>query len=128
MFSLKRLIKSFRYAMSGLVNIWRSEQNFRLQSMISLGVVAAMVIFHVTREEAIVLIMLIIFVLVLEVANTITEKMVDILKPRMHSYVEVIKDMMAAAVFISALGSAIIGLMIFIPYFVAFFKDLIYNT
>lgn len=121
MFSPKRLVKSFKYAMRGLVLVWKNEQNFRLQTLISIIVVIAMLAFHVPTWQAIILIMLIIFVLVLELLNTITEKMVDILKPRMHVYVEVIKDLMAAAVFISALGAAVIGAMIFIPYFVALF-------
>lgn len=66
--------------------------------------------------EAIVLTMMIIFVLVLEVVNTIFEKLVDILKPRMHSYVGVIKDMMAATVLLAAVGAVVIALMVFIPY------------
>ncbi len=128
MFSLKRLIKSFTYAMRGLVLVWKNEQNFRLQVLISIVVLITMLVFRVPTWQAIILIMLIIFVLVLELLNTITEKMVDILKPRMHVYVEVIKDLMAAAVFISALGAAVIGSMIFIPYFVAFFWDLVYTV
>lgn len=128
MFNPKRLVKSFRYAMRGLRLVWRTEQNFRLQTLISIIVVTAMVAFRVPLWQAIILIMLIIFVLVLELVNTITEKMVDILKPRMHVYVEVIKDLMAAAVFVSALGAAVIGAMIFIPYFVALFQDLVYTV
>lgn len=107
--------------MRGLVLVWRTEQNFRLQTLISIIVLIAMVAFRVPIWQAIALIMLIIFVLVLELVNTITEKMVDILKPRMHMYVEVIKDLMAAAVFVSSLGAALIGAMIFVPYFVALF-------
>jgi undecaprenol kinase len=81
-----------------------------------------MVLFQVTMAEAIILTMLIIFVLVLEVVNTIFEKMVDILKPRIHNYVAVIKDMMAAAVFIAALGAATVALMIFVPYCIDLLK------
>lgn len=114
--------------MRGLVLVWKNEQNFRLQVLISIVVLITMLVFRVPTWQAIILIMLIIFVLVLELLNTITEKMVDILKPRMHVYVEVIKDLMAAAVFISALGAAVIGSMIFIPYFVAFFWDLVYTV
>lgn len=118
MFNLKQLIKSFQYAMKGLVYVWQNEQNFRIQVGIALVVGVAMAIFDISRGEAIILSMLIIFVLVLEVANSIIEKVVDILKPRIHTYVQVIKDMMAAAVLISSLGATIIALLIFVPHII----------
>lgn len=116
MFNGKRLFKSFTYALRGLSYVWRNEQNFRIQSVIALFVFIAMPIFQVTIGEAIILSMLIIFVLVLELANTVAEKIVDILKPRMHAYVEVIKDMMAAAVFIASIGSTVVAFLIFVPH------------
>jgi diacylglycerol kinase len=57
-------------------------------------------------------------VLVLELMNSIFERMVDILKPRIHHYVEDIKDIMAGTVLVASLGSALIGLLIFWPYIV----------
>ncbi len=116
MFKLKKLQASFRYACQGLLYVWRQEQNFRIQSGVALLVVIGMLVFRVTLGEAIILTMMIIFVLVLEVVNTIFEKLVDILKPRLHSYVGVIKDMMAATVLLAAAGSVAIALMVFIPY------------
>ncbi len=126
--NLKRLLKSFKYATTGLMYVWHHEQNFRIQTFVSLCVVLAMVLFQLPLWQVIILILLIMIVLILELMNTIAEKMVDILKPRIHSYVRVIKDMMAAAVFISSLGSAIIGLLIFVPYIVDLFVNLFYNS
>lgn len=116
MFNFKRLQDSFRYARHGLAHVWRNEQNFRIQCWIAGLVLLGMLIFRVTLAEAIVLTMMIIFVLVLEVVNTIFEKFIDILKPRLHSYVGVIKDMMAATVLIAAVGAVAIALMVFLPY------------
>lgn len=118
MFSLKRLLQSFRYAVQGLRQVWRHEQNFRIQSVIAVGVIIGMFVFRVTIGEAIILTMMIIFVLVLEVVNTIFEKFIDILKPRLHVYVGVIKDLMAAAVLLAAVGAVAIALMVFVPYIV----------
>ncbi|EKD78373.1 MAG: diacylglycerol kinase [uncultured bacterium] len=118
MFSLRRLFQSFRYAWQGLCHVWRHEQNFRLQCLIALFVIIGMFIFRVTLGEAIILTMMIVFVLVLEVVNTIFEKFVDILKPRLHMYVGVIKDLMAAAVLLSAIGAVAVAAMVFIPYIV----------
>lgn len=121
MFNGKRLIQSFSYALKGLKYVWQNEQNFRLQVLIAIVVYTAMIIVEVTLAEAIILSMLILFVLVLELVNTIFEKMVDILQPRIHTYVEVIKDMMAAAVFIASIGSSIVGLLIFVPHIIDWF-------
>lgn len=118
MFRLKRFGRSLKYAQQGLKYIWQHEQNFRVQVGMACLVVIAMVLLRVTSWEAIVVIMMIVFVLVLEIANTIFETMVDFLKPRLHSYVQLIKDMMAAAVLLAAVGSAIIAVMIFVPYIV----------
>lgn len=104
--------------MKGLVYVWQNEQNFRIQVAIAIVVYIAMAIFDISLGEAIILSMLIIFVLVLEVANSIIEKVVDILKPRIHTYVQVIKDMMAAAVLISSVGATIIALLIFVPHII----------
>lgn len=118
MFSFKSLLQSFRYAWQGLRHVWRYEQNFRIQSYIALLVIIGMLLFQVTLGEAIILTMMIVFVLVLEVVNTIFEKFVDILKPRLHMYVGVIKDLMAAAVLLAAVGAVAVALMVFIPYLV----------
>lgn len=111
-------------AAKGLLYIWQNEQNFRVQIFIALLVVIAMLFFQVKLAEAVVLFMLMILVLILEVINTIFEKFADILEPRIHSYVQVIKDMMSGAVFISAMGSVIVGFLIFYPYLVALLKKL----
>jgi diacylglycerol kinase len=56
-------------------------------------------------------------VLVLESLNTIFEHLSDILKPRLHDYVRIIKDIMAATVLITSLGALVVGIIIFWPYF-----------
>jgi len=114
--NLKTLIKSFKYAIKGIRYTFRHEQNFRIQSFIALVVVIFMFVFEISRGEAVILFLLILLVLVLELINTTLEKVVDILKPRIHHYVEVIKDLMAAMVFLASLGSLIIGILIFWPY------------
>lgn len=121
MLNFKKLIKSFYFAGKGLSYVFKNEQNFRVQLSVGIMVLLLILLFNVTVAEAIILILLITLVLVLEVINTIFEKMVDLLKPRLHSYVEIIKDMMSATVLISTCGAAIIGLIIFVPYLLALF-------
>jgi len=124
MLNFNQLIRSFRFAIKGVVYVFKTEQNFRIQLIIAALVAGFSWLFQITVAQAIILILLITLVLVLELINTIFEKIVDLLKPRLHLYVEVIKDMMSAAVLLSSLGASIIGLMIFIPYFIALFTNL----
>lgn len=95
---------------------WKHEQNFRIQVIVALGVIIAMLAFRVSRLEAVALMFVIVAVLVLELLNSVVERFIDLLKPRLSQYAQVIKDMMAAAVFLSSLGAIIVGITIFYPY------------
>lgn len=118
---IRKLMQSFVYAKKGLIYTLKNEQNFRIQIIIGCLVIIAMLVLHVEVWQSIVLLLLITLVLVLELINTIFEKIVDILKPRIHFYVEIIKDIMAAAVLIASVGAVLIAGLIFIPYLVALF-------
>lgn len=115
--NLRRLLRSFKYALRGLWLVMRTEQSFRLQAVIALIAIGLMVYFRIKLWQAIAIILVIIIVLVLELINTILERLADALEPRIHPYAEAVKDLMAAAVFLASVGALIIGCLIFIPYF-----------
>lgn len=124
MFSLKKLRASFKMALSGTRFVWQHEQNFRIQIGMGVIVLLLMLILDVQLPEVIVLLLLIMSVLTLEILNTVVEKFIDVIEPRIHGYVRVIKDMMAAAVFLASIGSSVVGLVIFYPYLVSFLSKL----
>lgn len=113
----RRLIKSFQYALLGLKKVFLEEQNFRIHSIVALLVIILGFYFQITIWEWIIVILLIALILILEIINSIFERLLDLLKPRIHEYVGDIKDMTAAAVFVGATIAVIIGLIIFLPYF-----------
>ncbi len=112
-----RFRKSFRHAISGLKYAVRSERNFQIELVIAFLVLTLIFIFKVKNWEAIVLVLMIMWVLITELTNTVLERVVDILKPRIHPYAKLIKDIMAAVVLISAIVAIIVGFIIFFPYF-----------
>lgn len=122
MFQLRKLIRSLQYATRGLILVFKEEQNFRIQIGVAAICLILAFIFPLRNLERIALILVMVFVLVLELINSIFERFVDILKPRVHFYVEVVKDVMAAAVLLASLSALIIGLIIFLPHFAAFLK------
>ena len=122
MLSISRLFRSFKYAGRGFWYIFKTEQNFKIFVVVGVLVVIFMIVFKLQPWEMVVLIGLIILLLVLELLNTIFEKVVDILRPRIHTYVAIIKDMLAAMVLIASIGAAVIASMVFIPHIIALFK------
>jgi len=114
--NIKRLIQSFKDATRGLLYVLKHEQNFRIQVAIGVSVLAVAWYTKVTKSEYIVLLMMIIFVLLLEILNSVLEKFIDLLRPRLHHQVAIVKDILAAMVLCAALGAVVIGIIIFLPY------------
>ncbi|MFA6391594.1 MAG: diacylglycerol kinase [Patescibacteria group bacterium] len=114
--NLKTLLKSFRYAIKGIKYVFQNEQNFRVQIIVAAVIFVLMLVFPLQHWERILLSLVIFMVLILELINTAFEKIVDILKPRVHFYVEIVKDIMAAVVLIASIGAIMIGIYIFVPY------------
>lgn len=119
MHRIKKFGKSLRHAVNGLSYALRREKNFQNEVIVAILVVIAMIHYRVTPSEMIVLFLVIMGVLVMELLNTVMERIADILKPRVHPYVRVIKDLMAASVLVSSVLAIIIGCIIFIPYVMA---------
>ena len=69
MIKLRRLAKSFSHALHGVVVVFRSEQNFRIQVAVAVLVLLSALWFRVRYEEWIILIFLIGAVLVLELVT-----------------------------------------------------------
>jgi len=113
---LQKLVHSFRNAFRGLKYVLKNEQNFQIEIVLAFFVVMLMVIFNIRRWEKVVLFLVIFFVLVMELINTIFERVVDILKPKIHPYAQLIKDVMATAVLLASIGAIIVGIIIFYPY------------
>lgn len=104
------------HAKDGLVYAVTQEKNFRIELAAALVVILAILFFKVKNWEAVILIIMIMWVLIAELTNTVLERVVDILKPRIHPYARLIKDLMAAIVLISATVAIVIGVIIFYPY------------
>lgn len=119
-FNFKKIIKSFGYAFEGLKSA-ASEQTFRIFCLVALIVIFLMFLFRLPLGEKIVLILTMTLVVTLELINSRIERILDIFQSDHDPRVKIIKDISAGAVFIACLGAAIIGILIFWPYFRPFF-------
>jgi diacylglycerol kinase len=73
-------------------------------------------ILKINRTEWLFLIFAITLVILMEIVNSAVERVSDVLKPRINTYVMEIKDIMAAAVMLASISAVIIGLIIFLPH------------
>ena len=115
-------VKSARHAVSGFRYAFRHERNFRIECFVAMGVIVLSVLFPLATWERVFLLFMIGWVLGAELINTIVERIVDMLKPRLHPYARVIKDIMASAVLLSSIIAFIIGVLIFSPHVVRLFE------
>ena len=109
-----------KYALRGLKRIFKEEQSFRVQLVTGLVIIVMACYFPLANWERVALVMMVSLVLILEVINSMFEKMIDVLKPRVHHYVETIKDMMAGAVLLASLAAIVVGILILLPHFLNF--------
>ena len=115
MISPNAFFRSLGYALEGLREVARREQSFRLQLLAAVVVAVAVSFLHLAAWQNILLILMVSAVLVLEVINSIFERIADALKPRLSPVVKEVKDMMAGAVLIASLTAVLVAAMIFWP-------------
>jgi len=112
----KRKIVGFSFAFKGLLQMVLHERNFQIHIVIMFLVVFAGFYFSISKLEWISLILTIIVVLGFEMINGAIERAMDYVAPEWHEQVGRVKDISAGAVLVSAIGSVVIGILIFGSY------------
>jgi undecaprenol kinase len=114
--SPNRLLKSFSYALVGIKTAIKSERNMQIHFVSSVLAIGASFYFSITRLEWIFILLAIGGMFALELINTAIERLVDLVTEEYHPLAKQAKDLAAGAVFIYAILSVIIGIVIFSPY------------
>lgn len=103
------------YAFRGLRFVWISEVNFRIHVYIACSVILFGILLKITLSEWLWVGFSIGLVLSMEIINSAIETIIDYMFPHFHEVAGKAKDIAAAAVLISALLAAFIGMIIFVP-------------
>jgi diacylglycerol kinase len=106
----KKFLKSFAYAFEGLKIVWIEEQNFRIQTVISVVVLLVAYFFSFSYIEFVVIIIAISLVLLAEVLNTAIEDVCNTIESGHNLEIKKIKDIIAAGVLVCATASLAIGI------------------
>ena len=109
----KRLTSSFKYAIEGLLHVIKRERNMQIHLTIACIILFLAYFFSVSKMEWIVLLLCIGIVISLESMNTAIERAIDLCTEEIKPLAKQAKDTAAAAVFVFAIISVIIGLIIF---------------
>lgn len=121
----KRLINSFKYASSGITEAYEGEQNIKIHTTIAILVVILGFVLKISYIEWLLCVLLIGVVMMAEFFNTAIEYVTDIASPNINDKARRAKDIAAGAVLWSAIISAVIGSVIFIPKIILFIGGLI---
>jgi diacylglycerol kinase len=111
-----KLLQAFRHAARGILMFFRFERNGAIQLIIAVVVLMAGVFLKISLIDWIHVVMCVGAVFAAEMLNTAVEKLCDMVHPGEDDRVKDIKDLAAGAVLVTAIASAAIGGMIFIPY------------
>lgn len=114
-FSLKKRSKSALYALNGLRVLFLEEHNSRIHIAIVIVVVTAGFLLKISNTEWLVVCILIALVFSLEIINSAIENICDYISPQWNEVIKKVKDLAAAAVFVSSVMSVICGAIIFLP-------------
>ena len=114
---LKKRIKSFGYAFKGIASLLKKELNAWIHCIAILVVTSCGLYFRITPTEWCIVVICFGMVLAAEGFNTAIERLVDLVSPDFHPIAGDVKDVAAGAVLICAIAAAIVGAIIFIPYF-----------
>lgn len=109
-------LRSFGFALKGLLYAIKTEGNARVHLLASVLVVALGFGFEVTRLEWAALVAAMGLVWMAELLNTALENLCDIVEPERSEAIGRIKDVSAAAVLMAAIAAALIGALVFWPY------------
>ena len=112
---LKKRLASFKYAFAGIRNLFKTEPNAIIHLIAAILAIALGFFLSISKTEWCFVIFAIVLVFSAEAFNTAIEHLTNLVSPKYNELAGKAKDTAAAAVLIVAIGSAIVGLIIFLP-------------
>ncbi len=116
-------LRSFGYAFSGIRTLIMSQPNARIHAAATVIVMAGAFILGLSRLEWCVIILAVAAVWAAEALNTALEYLADAASPEFHPLVKKAKDVAAGGVLVTALGSVVVGLLVFGPRILSVLKN-----
>lgn len=100
------MLGRFRFAMQGLRAAIKTERSFRDHLICAALVVLLLLFTHPAPIWWAALLLASCFMMATELVNTAVEKLIDYIHPAQHPVIGIVKDTLAAAVFVSCVAGA----------------------
>lgn len=110
------MMKSFMFALAGILQVWREERSFKVLSVCALVAVIVGYYLRFASFEWVILVGCITAVLSAEIVNTAIEDLCNKVEPRTDPLIGKIKDMMAGFVLVVSLGALTVGLLLLLEH------------
>ncbi len=119
------VLKSFKYAFSGISYVLKTSRNFKVQLFFAVISLLIGFLLQISLSNYVILIATIMSVLILEILNTSIESIVDlVVKKEFSSLAKISKDTSAGAVLLASINSVIIAVYIFVPKIKLLFESI----
>ena len=119
------LLRSFKYAYSGIIYVLKTSRNFKIQLIFAVISLIIGFLLEISQSNYVILIATIMSVLILEILNTSIESIVDlVVKKEFSSLAKISKDTSAGAVLLASINSVIIAVYIFVPKIKLLFESI----
>ena len=115
-FSIQKRLKAFTYAISGAWVFIRTQHSAWIHLCATVVVVCAGFKLNITKTDWLFLVIAMTMVWVAECMNTAIETLCDQVSTEFKPLIKKSKDVAAGAVLLAAIGAAIIGVIVFLPY------------
>ena len=112
---IKKHILSIKNAICGVRWVVVTQRNFKIQLFLSFLAMMGGIIFQLSYQEFLMIIILIFVGLAIEAINTAIEETIDAINKEQNEQIKIAKDVAAASMLIFSVGALIVALIIFIP-------------
>lgn len=112
---MKQRVQSFQYAIQGILTVIRDQTNMKIHIGAAVFIAIAGWFFQLSNTEWVMIVICIVLVLSAEAMNSAIEYLSDAVTTDQNPLIKKSKDAAAGAVLLVAIGSAICGLIIFLP-------------
>lgn len=120
--SLKQRAFSFTHAFRGIGTLLRTQHNALIHLFATAAVVISGLLFKISLQEWGMLVISIVIVWVAEALNTAIEFAADAVTLEWDELIGKAKDVAASAVLVAAVGAALVGCIVFLPYIIRLFQ------
>lgn len=110
---LRRPFNGFKYAVEGVVHVFRTQSHMRFHFLTLILVLLVSLILDMGRVEVMILLFTITLVVAAEMFNTAIEAVVDLVTQQYHPLAKFAKDIAAGAVLVTTINALAIGFLLF---------------